>query len=122
MKKAINSLSFFAMMTMAGCMSTSEPTNDINAVLDKPTKQVVTQVKQAVATLLNRPEITMLDNAFVKKSWIAIERTMKLSNDPSLKAAIKLQLVKRGDICLIRHESTGKTVTLSGVSCVPEES
>lgn len=111
-------VSVFALSACA--MSSAETTP---AVIASPDAASRATLRQAVATLIDRP-VMLADDALTRESTLILERTV--ARDPSgkrIEAAERtgpevLRLVIRGDECLLVHERTQQTAALPGVKCV----
>lgn len=109
-----------ALVLCACALSAAESTP---AVITSTNAASRAMLQQTVSTLLGR-RVTLADDALTRDSTLVVERTV--ARDPSgnrIEAAERsgpetIRLVRRGNECVVIHERTQNTATLSGVTCV----
>ena len=108
-------------IALAACATPSRAV-DQPAVVVSPSDASRASLQQAVSTALTRP-VTLADDAFTRDSTLVIERAA--TEDPTGRRIEarergmpqKFHLVKRGEMCVLIHDDSGRESQLSHVIC-----
>ncbi len=113
-------------LALLGCVSSAEDQRvkqEVSAVVAEPSRQTNEEIQVAIASLLGQKEVVISANAFTKDSRLTIERLShqtangQLINGRVTEHPLLIELVKKGQQCLVKNVLTGKVVALKYTRC-----
>lgn len=119
------------MSLLVGCRAPApamddSPGSEQLAVLVSPTAETRAELEQLIAAALNGTAITLEEHAFVRTSYVVIERGAQ-ARDPSgnrtqgreLGRPDHFKLVTQQSRCTLVHDDSGKRWRLTKATCQP---
>jgi len=108
-------------LAASGCASIAQ--SDAPALIVQPTAASRAELKQVVATALNRTDVTLADDALTRESVLLIERApardaadQRLSGR-DLEKPETFRLVTHDGRCTLIHQASGKRYELPQTTC-----
>lgn len=102
-------------------------TAGLPAVLSAPSEATLPVLTSAVSQALNGRSVLLGADSLTTRSTLIIERKIHIGPDGhpimgrSTEKPDHFQLLKRGDLCYLRHEETGNEQVLENVKCGVED-
>jgi hypothetical protein len=111
-------------LALTACHARAAP-RDVPAVITRPTAQSRAELVRVVSRALERPTVTIADDALTADDTLIVERTARrdargLPLDGREKGRPeRFRLVQNGARCLLVHERSGRRWTLRSATCSP---
>lgn len=113
-----------ASLALTACHARAGP-RDVPAVVTRPTAESRAELALVVARALNRPSVTLAEDALTVDGTLILERTRRrdaqgrpLDGRESARPE-RFRLVQNGARCVLVHERTGRRWALASATCSP---
>ena len=111
-------------LALAACHARAAP-RDVPAVITSPTAQSRAELVRVVSRALDRPTVTIADDALTADDTLIVERTARRDarglplDGREQGSPERFRLVQNGTRCVLVHDRTGRRWALRTATCSP---